>query len=327
MTLYRVLVVTNLWPYEGDPSYGCFVQAQMESLRPLGVEYDLFFINGRASRWNYLRAYGQLWQRLRRKRYDLIHAHMGLSALVACCQVSVPVVISFMGFDVTGKVGPDSRIPLFGRFYQFSSFALARLSRAVIVKNAAMKRRLGRESVYVIPNGVDLELFRPLDRQEARRQLGLDPGKKYVLFPYDPARPLKRYDLIDAAVAKARESLPELAILCVHSLPQQRMPLYMNAADVLVLASQSEGSPNAVKEAMATNLPVISVDVGDVAALIGDTEGCFLVARDAGKIAEKIVEVCRKEMRTRGRKRIARLAMENVAKEIMDVYAHALRGF
>src|SRR6266568_6861671 len=108
MASYRVLVVTNLWPYEGDPSYGCFVQAQMESLRPLGVEYDLFFINGRASRWNYLHAYGQLWQHLRRKRYDLIHAHMGLSALVACCQVSVPVVISFMGFDVTGKVGPDS---------------------------------------------------------------------------------------------------------------------------------------------------------------------------------------------------------------------------
>jgi len=53
MARYRVLVVTNLWPYEGDPSYGCFVQAQMESLRPLGVEYDVLFMNGREPRWNY----------------------------------------------------------------------------------------------------------------------------------------------------------------------------------------------------------------------------------------------------------------------------------
>ena len=81
MTSYRVLVVANLWPYEADPSYGCFVKAQMESLRPLGVDYDVLFINGRESRWNYLRALPQLWQRLRSHRYDLIHAHMGLSGL------------------------------------------------------------------------------------------------------------------------------------------------------------------------------------------------------------------------------------------------------
>jgi glycosyltransferase involved in cell wall biosynthesis len=321
MTSYRVLVVTNLWPYEGDPSYGCFVEAQMESLRPLGVNYDVLFINGRESRWNYLRALPQLWQRLRAHRYDLIHAHMGLSGLVARCQISVPLVVSFMGFDVTGKLEGSDRISALGRFYQLSSFLLARLTSAVIVKTAELKDRLKLEVAQVIPNGVDLDLFKPADQAEARRSLGLAPQKKLVLFPYDPQRAEKRFDVIESAVARARQTIPELEILRVFGVPQSRMPLYMNAADVLVLASQAEGSPNTVKEAMATNLPVIAVDVGDTAELIAQTEGCHVVPRDAEEIAAKIVEVCRRGTRTRGRERIAKLSMENVARQIVQVYS------
>jgi glycosyltransferase involved in cell wall biosynthesis len=325
MTLYRVLVVANLWPYEADPSYGCFVKAQMESLRPLGVDYDVLFINGRESRWHYLRALPQLWQRLRTHRYDLIHAHMGLSGLVARCQISVPLVVSFMGFDVTGKFTGGDHISAFGRFYQLSSFLLARLASAVIVKTAELKSRLRLEAAQVIPNGVDLDLFKPADQAEARRSLGLDPQKKLVLFPYDPERAEKRFDVIESAVARARQAIPELEILRVSGVPQSRMPLYMNAADVLILASQAEGSPNTVKEAMATNLPVITVDVGDTAALIGQTEGCHLVSRDCGEMAAKIVEVCRRGMRTRGRERIARLSTENVARQILQVYSNVVR--
>jgi glycosyltransferase involved in cell wall biosynthesis len=325
MTLYRVLVVTNLWPYEGDPSYGCFVKAQMESLRPLGVDYDVLFINGRESRWSYLRALPQLWQRLRTHRYDLIHAHMGLSGLVARCQISVPLIVSFMGFDVSGKFKGSDHIPAFGRFYQVSSFLLARLASAVIVKTAELKRQLKLEAAQVIPNGVDLDLFKPADQAEARRSLGLAPQKKLVLFPYEPQRLEKRFDLVESAVGRARLAIPELEILRVSAVPQSRMPLYFNAADVLVLASQSEGSPNTVKEAMACNLPVITVDVGDTAELIGQTEGCQLVSRDCGEIATKIVEVCRKEMRTRGRDRMARYSMQDIARQIVQVYSTVTR--
>jgi len=325
MTSFRVLVVTNLWPYEGDPSYGCFVKAQMDSLVPLGVDYDVLFINGRKSRWNYLWAYPQLWRRLRAKRYDLIHAHMDLSGLVARWQTSAPLVVSFMGHDVTGKFKGSDDISLPGRFYQVSSFILARMASAVIVKTAELKRHLKLDSAQVIPNGVDMDLFRPTGQPEARRELGLDPQKKFVLFPYDPQNARKRFDLVEAAVACARQAVPELEILQVFGLPQSSIPLYMSAADVLVLASQSEGSPNAVKEAMATNLPVIAVEVGDTAELIGQTEGCHLVPRDAGAIAAKIVEVCRKGMRTRGRGQIERLALENVARQIVQVYSSVVR--
>ena len=321
MSLYRVLVVTNIWPYDGDPSYGCFVKAQMESLRPLGVDYDILFVNGRQSRWNYLRAFLQLWQRLRANRYDLVHAHMGLSGLVARCQISLPLVISFMGDDVTGKTSGSDHISLFGRFYQISSFILARIVSAVIVKTAEMKRQLRLGSAQVIPNGVDMDLFRPTGQAEARRELGFDAQKKFVLFPYDPNNSKKRFDLVESAVGRAQQGIPALEILQVFGVPQSRMPLYMNAADVLVLASQTEGSPNTVKEAMATNLPVIAVEVGDTAELIGRTEGCHLVRRDAGDIAAMIVEVCRQGRRTRGRDSMARLAIGNVARQIVQVYS------
>jgi teichuronic acid biosynthesis glycosyltransferase TuaC len=322
---YRVLVITNLWPSEIDPGYGSFVQAQMESLRPLGVEFEVLFIQGRESRWNYARAAADLRRRVKAKPFDLIHAHFGLSGWVARCQFRVPVVVSFMGDDVLGRFKRNGRISIYGRFLQASSFILARLVSAVIVKSREMKSKLKLPSAYVIPNGVDLNLFHPMEQGESRRALGLDPRKKFVLFPYNPYEERKRFDLIEAAVNGGRADIPELEILHVRGVPGNRMPLYMNAADVLVLASLAEGSPNTVKEAMAVNLPVITVNVGDTADLIGATEGCYLVPRETEAIATKIVEVCRRGTRTHGREWIARLSMENVGAQIVDVYARVAR--
>ncbi|HEV2495353.1 MAG TPA: glycosyltransferase [Terriglobia bacterium] len=324
MASYRVLVVSNLWPTADDPGYGSFVEAQMESLRPLGVDFDVLFINGRASRWNYFRAVPEMRRRLRAARYDLIHAHFGLSGWVARCQLRVPVVLSFMGDDVLGRFERSGRITLYGRLLQISSFLLARLVRAVIVKSAEMRSTLALSSARVIPNGVDLELFRPMEQSTARRALSLDPAKKFVLYPYDPAEQRKRFDVIEAAVERARDEVPALEILHARGVPHERMPLYINAADVFVLASLAEGSPNALKEVMASNLPVITVDVGDAVQLVGSVEGCYLVSRDVEAIARKIVEVCQAGTRSRGREAIGHLTIENVARQIVAVYAQAL---
>jgi len=324
--LYRVLVVTNLWPTESNPGFGSFVRAQMESLRPLGVEFDLLFIKGRESRWNYVRAIGELRRRVQRQRYNLIHAHFGLAGLVARCQFNLPVVVSFMGDDVLGQPRLDGGITLTGRFYQASSFALSRRVSAVIVKSREMKSKLRLNSAYVIPNGVDLDLFKPADTAESRQVLGLDLRKKYILFPYDRAEARKRYDLIEAAAAIARSQVPELEVLCIHGIPRRLMPLYMNAADVLVLASLIEGSPNAVKEAMAVNLPVVAVDVGDVADLLKPAEGNYVVPRNAEGIAARMVEVCRKGARSRSRDSISHLSMINVARQVVEVYKEVTSG-
>ncbi len=326
MPSYRILVVTNLWPTESDPSYGSSVEAQMESLRPLGVEFDVVFINGRESRWNYARAIAEVRRRVRERHYDLIHAHFGLSGWVARCQFRVPVVVSFMGDDVLGRFNRHGRVTLYGRLLRASGFLLACSVSAVIVKTARMKSKLALSDAQVIPNGVDLNVFCPMDKAEARGSLRLDAKKKYVLFPFDKGLEVKRFDLVQAAVERARGEIPQLEILQVSGVPRAQMPLYMNAADVFVLASASEGSSNALKEAMAVNLPAISVDVGDAAELASGVEGCYLVEPEAEAIAAQIVEVCRRPMRSSGRERIAHLSIENVAAQIVEVYNRTLQG-
>jgi glycosyltransferase involved in cell wall biosynthesis len=321
---YRVLVVTNLWPTGNNPGYGSFVQAQMESLRPLGVEYDVLFLNGRETLWNYVRGVPQLRRQIRENKYDLVHAHFGLSGCVALFQSRVPVVVSFMGDDVLGRYKRNGRVSLVGRFFRRLGRFVSRRAAAVIVKSEAMKDALRLSSAHVIPNGVDLNLFQPIECEKARAALGLAPGKRFILFPFDPAIENKRHDLVEAAVEKGKATIAELEMLVVSGAPRDRMPLFMNAADALVIASQSEGSPNAVKEAMAVNLPVITVDVGDAAALVGSTEGCYVVPREAEAMAAKIVEVCRRGARTKGRASMERLSMDIVARQIVQVYAQVL---
>ena len=323
-TNYRVLVVTNMWPNDDDPSYGGFVQEQMESLRRLGLDYDVLFINGRASRWNYVRAIKELRRRLRGGCYDLIHAHFGLSGWIARCQWRLPVVVTFHGDDLLGKFRRDGSITPLGRLFQASSLALAPLVRVVIVQSREMQRMLRFATSCVIPCGIDLSLFRPMDQKQARSCLNLDPEKKYVIFAYDPAEQRKRFDLIERAVNVARASVPEIEILTVRGKPHSEMSLYMNAADVLIVASEAEGGPLVTKEAMAVNLPVISVPVGDAAELIGDSEGNYIVARTAEAIAEKVVEVCRRNSRSQGRKLLDPFSTAATARKVLDVYRRAL---
>jgi glycosyltransferase involved in cell wall biosynthesis len=321
----KVLVVTNMWPSDDDPSYGSFVQDQMESLRAVGVDYDVFFINGRASRWNYARSIRELRTLLRGKRFDLIHAHFGLSGWVARCQINLPVVLTFHGDDLLGKFRFDGSITALGRSFQVSSLLLAPFASAVIVQSREMETMLHFATSYVIPCGIDLNLFQPMNQHEARRLLGLDVKEKYLIFAYDPAEQRKRYDLIERAVLIATKDVPELRILHVRGKPHAKIPFYMNAADVLVVASEAEGGPLVTKEAMAVNLPVITVPVGDAVELIGGSEGNYVVPRTAEAIAEKLVQVCRRDQRSRGRERLAPFSMPATAHKVLEVYMRALK--
>jgi teichuronic acid biosynthesis glycosyltransferase TuaC len=324
MPEYRVLVVTNLWPTEADPSYGAAIRAQMESLHTFGVDYDVVFVDGRASKLNYLRGIFEVRRRLAARKFDLIYAHFGLSGWVARFQWKVPVVVKFMGDDVLGQFDWRGRITLMGRFYQISSIVLARFLEGAIVMSHEMKQKLRRKDACIMPPGVNLEVFRPLDRDECRRTLGLDAGRKYVFFPYDPAVARKRFDLVQESVKLARVEVPELDILQVAGIAQKELPVYYNAADMLLLPSQAEGSPNAVKEAMAANLPVICAEVGDVRELIGPTEGCYIVPREAPVIAQKIVEVLRRNARTNGREWIAKWSLQGAASKVLGVFDQAM---
>jgi glycosyltransferase involved in cell wall biosynthesis len=311
----RVLVLTNMYPHEADPSFGTFVYEQVRALRALGVDSDVLFVNGRASRLNYLTGYTRLWRQMGAVQYDLIHAHYVFAGWIARAQWRLPVVQSFHGAgEMLGYQG-------------WLCKRLAPLVDGVIVTSADHKARLGFAAARIIPCGVDLALFAPQARDEARRKLGWDPAKETVLWVGDP-RPEKRLDLVHAAFDLLAQRRSDVELQVVSRVPHAQVPTYMSAAHVLILPSDHEGSPVVIKEAMACNLPVVAVDVGDVAQVIGGVPGCYLAERTAKDLADKLElalaggEGAAPE-RGAGRAAIQHLQTSAEARAILDVYEKA----
>jgi len=305
----NILVVTNMFPTVEKPDFGCFVKAQLDSLAKKGISLDLIFANGRRSKFNYLKGAWQVFSKSLRQRYDLVHAHYGLSGLMARCQLRSPVVVSFCGTDVMD--------PLQGKI----SRLVSRLADLSIVKSECLKQALGQEDARIIPNGVDLSLFQPMNRIEARRKLAISEDGHYVLFVGHPASRPKRFDIAQEVLrlVSSRFNRPvELLTLTGH--PQREVPLYMNACDVLLVTSEWEGSPNMVKEAMACNMPIVSTDVGDIREIIGNMENSYVCPQDPQVLADRLLAVLKTDQRTAGREKISALSLESTADRIISLY-------
>jgi len=325
----RVLVVTNLWPSPHRPAYGTFIRSQVESLVGVDVETEVLVIEGKRSRSAYADAVAEVRRRVRSGRFDVVHAHYGYSGWVALCQRRLPVVISFLGDDIQGTFLEDGKLHWKSRVIAAVNRRTARGAGAVIVKTEAMRRRLGMPGAHVIPNGVDLDLFRPLDRTQARQKLALPPDRTLVLFAGDPDVAVKRHPLALAAVEKLARKR-DIDLLVARGRPQEEMPLWFNAANALLLASRSEGSPNVVKEAMACNLPVVATDVGDVAWLLERSPGNRVVPATvepesalADLLARALDDVV-ESGRTTGRDAMAELSLPAVARRIREVYTSVI---
>ncbi len=299
----RVLTVTNMWPTAAAPQFGIFVKRQVEEVRRMGLDVDVLFVNGRESRANYVRGFGELRRALRRRRYDVVHADYVFSGLIARAQLRCPIVLAHHGIEVLRSW----QAPL--------CWITSRVVDAVIVRSDQMRERLGLPQAELLPYGVDLGVFQPRARSEARRLLSLPLDLKLVLFVGE-ARPEKRLDIAEKAVAL----LPDVRLRQVCGESPDTVALFLSAADVLVLPSDNEGSPNVVAEAMACNLPIVAVDVGAVRELIGGTDGCFIARRTPKDFAAKIRLVLERGERTDGRRHIEPLAWSNVTPRLIDVY-------
>ncbi|MEQ8497708.1 MAG: glycosyltransferase, partial [Gammaproteobacteria bacterium] len=310
----RVLTITNMYPEPARPAWGTFIKSQVDSLVAQGVETEVLVIHGYRGRVEYLYAIPRLWRQLRRGNYDLIHAHYGLSGLVARAQRRLPVVVSYCGNDLYGHANAAGRQTLQSLPLMWLQRLLARVVDRAIVKSPASANLIAAANPVVIPNGVDMERFRPLPRDECRVALDLDPAATYVLFPYAPDRPRKNYPLFEATLATlaGRHGISARPLV-VHDVPNDRVPLYLNAADAVMLTSYWEGSPNVVKEAMACNTRVVAVDVGDVRALIGDQPGYAVCGFDAGELADALATVLATPAKTRIREHMQALSVEAIA--------------
>jgi glycosyltransferase involved in cell wall biosynthesis len=322
----KVLMLTNLYPYPSRKPFGAFVKREVEALRALGVDVEVEVIEGWKNRLQYLKAYPRLWRKLNEERFDLIHAYFGYTALITAAQRRVPVVVTFCGDDALGTRGAHGRKTLLSRMLVKLSKAAAKTADTIIVKTRQMKEVFPSEArVMVIPSGVDLRVFRPLDRIECCRALGLPEEPLKVLFMGETFVPVKNFPLARKAVDALNKTGVDAMLLTVSNVSEEDVVLHMNACDTLLITSMAEGSPNVAVESMACNLPIVSVDVGDVRELINSVEGCHIAERNPDELSAALLKVLAARKRTDGRTLVANLDISRVSLRIIDVYRDVCR--
>jgi teichuronic acid biosynthesis glycosyltransferase TuaC len=312
----RVLFVI---PGEAQGSSMIFARRQAESLAREGVEVELFHLRSRTSPWVLAREGARFRRCVRSFDPTVIHAHFGtVTALFAACAApSRPLVITFRGSDL--NVSPSLR-SVAG--HMLSQIAALRAGRIVCVSRQLRERLWWRRSsVSVLPSGVDPEVFRPEPRSDARRRLGWDDDERVVLFNagHDPAT--KRLDLANEALRLTQGVLKSVCMEVLDgTTPPARVPELLNAADCLLLTSDREGSPTVIQEALACNLPVISVDVGDTVERLRGVSRSAIVPREAAAIARELARVLRVPTRSNGRSKVAEFSAPRIAGELCRMY-------
>jgi len=271
----RVLVVTNMYPTARRPALGPFVRDQVEALRALGdLDVELHSFDPPGGIRPYLREAIALARRYRSADYDVVHSHYGLTGFCALAVRGAKArAVTFHGDDLRlRKVAPISR--LVARLSQLPATVSAGLARS---EAAALGGPGTRRRVAVLPCGIDLERLKPMPRADARHELGLDQNGRYLLFPADPARPEKRVD-------RARELVSDgVELIHYDNTPPERVPLYINAANAVVVTSEREGFGLAPLEALACDVPVVATDVGIAPLALAGIRGtlCATFQRDA----------------------------------------------
>lgn len=309
----KVLFVSS-----GNSQWGItpIVKAQGESLKKEGVELDYFAIKGKGL-LGYLGNLPALRERVESFAPDLVHAHYSLSAITASLGCRKPLIASLMGSDTMISGNLKWIISVFARLKW----------RAVIVKSKSMLDNIGLRSAEIIPNGVDTGLWQPQDKASSKTKVGFREDHRQVVWLADPKRYSKNIELAQQAVNLINDECMEFKV--IQNVPHAEVRDYLNAADVLLLTSRWEGSPNIIKEAMACNCPIVATDVGDIRELFGETEGCYLTSFDPHDVAKKLqtaLTFVERHGRTKGRERIMALGLDSatVARKLISIYEQVL---
>ncbi len=309
----RVLVVTNFMPDPSAPQRGRWVRDQVDEIRRHGIDVDVFeFARGRNE---YIPATRRLRSLLRRERFDLVHAHYGLAGWVAQLAGADPLIVTFHGTDVRHHiVGPLSRR------LAWRVDLVAGVSRALFEPEDGRPGLPAVPGSAVLPCGPDLRRFEAMPRAQARRELGLDPDRSYLFFPANPNRPEKRHDRAAEVAAACGADL-----LTGGSIDPEQMPLWINAANAVLVTSDYEGFGMATVEALACDVPVLSTNVGIAPYALGGIEGCLCAPFDAAAwatVARRHLQA--EDPRVAGASRAATLSAAGMAERVIVAYRAVL---
>lgn len=302
----KVLIVASY----NKNRFAPFVVEQAESLQQAGCEIEWFGVQGKGI-IGYLNEIPQLRKAIQEYQPDIIHAHYGLSCLLANLATRrVPVVSTYHGSDINmPKVRPFSKIAM--RLSAWNIF--------VSKRNMELAGAIEGKKYSLIPCGVTLSDDQLQTREEARTALGWRMEEKKVLFVGAFDNAVKDPELAKRVVAL----LDETELIELKGYSREEVNRLMCAANCLLMTSKTEGSPQVIKEAMACGCPIVSVDVGDVAERTTDINGCYVVSsREPEELASALTKVLVFKGKTHGRERIIELGLTNeqVARKIMKIY-------
>jgi teichuronic acid biosynthesis glycosyltransferase TuaC len=306
----RVLLVCSGNHLEISP----FIREQVDSLINYGLEIEYYLIKGKGL-YGYLKNINSLFRKINNYKPEIIHAHYGLCGFLAVMQRKVPVVVTYHGSDINYKISRG-----------FSILA-TKLSAQNIFVSKELANISNAKKFYVIPCGVNLKIFSKASKSEALKKLQMEEGITYVLFSSSFSNKIKNYPLAKKAVQLLQN--PNVILVELKGYSRDEVSLLMNAVDLVLVTSVSEGSSQFIKEAMACNCPVVSTDVGDIREVFGATDGHYLCSSTPQDVAEKIIyalEFRKNNGETKGRDRIIKIGLDSqsVAKKVLTVYNEVL---
>ena len=342
----KILIIAS----DKGGKFAPFVEEQISALQACVVEILRYAITGKGI-LGYLKELPKLKQYIRTHKPDLLHAHFGLSGLLANLQRLVPVVTTYHGSDINKpSILRFSKIAM--RLSAFNIFVSKRNVSIALSPNCLIASRL-KKRYTLLPCGVNLTDDQLLSRSEARQALGIADDAKVVLFAGAFANAVKDAPLAQEAVVELKRMISqplegvdssgmllmlssnnnnpryvtELELKELKGFSRVQVNQLMCAANCLLLTSKTEGSPQVIKEAMACGCPIVSVDVGDVAERVSGVEGCYVVhTREPKDIAEALQRAITFEGKTNGRDRILEMGLSNeqVAKRLVEIYKQIL---
>ena len=302
----KILVVASY----NKNRFAPFIVEQAETLKQFDCEVDYFGIVGKGIK-GYLSAFSALRKKIKIFKPDVIHAHYGLSGLLANLQRSVPVVTTYHGSDIN--------LP---KVLRLSKLAMKLSAWNIFVSKRNVDIAQPKKNYLLLPCGVNLPYYNESEISAVKEKLNWNPNKKYILFAGAFDNRVKNAKLAQDAVSL----LENAELIELKGYTRNQVTALFYAVDAFLMTSFTEGSPQVVKEAMACGCPIVSVDVGDVAERIESLEGCYIAKRNPQNIASKLQQALSLKIRTKGRERIIELGLTNdiVAKKLIEIYKNIL---
>jgi len=329
----RILAVINQYPTPPFPAAGTYVEQQIKGLREMGVHVDILFVDRlREGMRAYLKLRGQIRQTIAQVQPQIVHVMYGgvMSDQVTRMVDDRPTIVTFHGSDLLGEHLSGVVRKLIAGYGVWASWQAARRADRIVVVSKilydALPKDVDRSKVGIIPCGIDLDRFKPLSQKECRDRLGWNIERFHILFPSHPGNSVKRYLLARAAVEALSRQGIHAEMHCLQGVSNDDVPVWLNASDVVLLTSQHEGSPTVIKEALACNVPIVSVDVGDVRERIEGIEGCYLALPEPDNLAAKLHLVYAGLRRVAGREKVQELSLQCIATRLNEFYCDLLNS-